>query len=81
MFLFLDTETTGNGHADRHCQLAFKTNQGLIVNELFNPGMPISIEAMSVHHITNEMVQDKPALKVPTRNKATANLPANGSSK
>jgi DNA polymerase III epsilon subunit-like protein len=59
MFIFLDTETTGNGPDDRLCQLAFKTDQGLTVNELFNPGMPISIEAMSINHITNEMVQDR----------------------
>jgi hypothetical protein len=25
MFFFLDTETTGNGPADRLCQIAFKT--------------------------------------------------------
>jgi exodeoxyribonuclease X len=63
VFIFLDTETTGTGPDDRLCQLAFKAGQGAIVNELFNPGKPISIEAMAVHHITNEMVQDKPAFK------------------
>lgn len=56
MFIFLDTETTGTGADDRLCQLAFKTGQGTIVNQLFNPGRPIAIEAMAVHHITNEMV-------------------------
>ena len=63
MFIFLDTETTGNGPNDRLCQLAFKADEGVIVNELFNPGMPISIDAMSIHHITNEMVQDKPSFQ------------------
>jgi DNA polymerase III epsilon subunit-like protein len=63
MFVFLDTETTGNGPSDRLCQLAFKTEDGLTVNELFNPGMPIAVEAMSIHHITNEMVQHKPPFK------------------
>jgi DNA polymerase III epsilon subunit-like protein len=63
MFIFLDTETTGNGPEDRLCQLAFKTDQELTVNELFNPGMPISVDAMSIHHITNEMVQDKPSFQ------------------
>jgi exodeoxyribonuclease X len=63
MFIFLDTETTGNGPADRLCQIAFKTEEGAAVNELFNPGMPISIGAMTVHHITNEMVRDKPAFR------------------
>ena len=60
MFILLDTETTGTGSADRLCQIAFKIKGGYTVNELFNPGMPISIDAMTVHHITNEMVRDKP---------------------
>ena len=63
MFIFLDTETTGNGPHDRLCQLAFKTDDGLTVNELYNPGMPISIEAMSIHHLTNEMVRPKPPFR------------------
>ena len=63
MFMFLDTETTGKGSADRLCQIAFKIKGGYTVNELFNPGMPISIDAMTVHHITNEMVLDKPAFR------------------
>jgi len=63
MFIFLDTETTGLNDNDRLCQLAYKTDNGITVNELFNPGMPIPIEAMCVHHITNDMVKDKPAFK------------------
>jgi DNA polymerase III epsilon subunit-like protein len=63
MFIFLDTETTGSGPADRICQIAFKIKGGYTVNELFNPGMPISIDAMTVHHITNEMVLDRPAFR------------------
>jgi DNA polymerase III epsilon subunit-like protein len=63
MFIFLDTETTGNGPADRLCQIAFKIKGGYTVNELFNPGMPITIDAMTVHHITNEMMLDKPAFR------------------
>jgi len=63
MFIFLDTETTDRGPADRLCQIAFKTEDGLTVDELFNPGMPISIDAMTVHHITNEMVLDKPSFR------------------
>jgi len=63
MFIFLDTETTGTDEDDRLCQIAFKTEADLIENELFNPGKPISIEAMCVHHITNEMVGEKPLFK------------------
>ena len=60
MLIFLDTETTGNGLDDRLCQIAFKPEGGQLICELFNPGIPISIDAMSIHHITNKMVQDKP---------------------
>lgn len=63
MFIFLDTETTGTGDDDRLCRIAFKTETGLIVNELFNPGKPISVKAMSIHHIPNEMVKTKPQFK------------------
>lgn len=63
MFIFLDTETTGTDADDRLRQITFKTESGLIANELFNPGKPISIEAMSIHHITNELVKDKPPFK------------------
>lgn len=61
MFIFLDTETTGTGIEDRICQLAYKTEDGKIVNELFKPDIPISIDAMCIHHITNKMVAGKPA--------------------
>ncbi|MDB4303654.1 DUF3820 family protein [Desulfosarcina sp.] len=63
MFIYLDTETTGNGPNDRLCQIAFKPENGPAVSGLFNPGKPISIDAMVVHHITNKMVQDKPPFK------------------
>ena len=51
MFIFLDTETTGKEAEDRLCQLAYKTETGTPVNELFNPGRPISVEAMSIRDI------------------------------
>lgn len=60
MLIFLDTETTGTGPEDRLCQIAFKPETGPAVCELFNPGRPIAIDAMVVHHITNQMVADKP---------------------
>lgn len=59
--LFLDTETTGNMPGrDRLCSVCYKTGDKL-VHELFRPPMPISIDAMATHHITEEMVADKPA--------------------
>jgi exodeoxyribonuclease X len=63
MYIFLDTETTGTGPDDRLCQIAFKTEEGLVIDALFNPGRPIAIEAMAVHHITNEMVAEQPPFK------------------
>jgi exodeoxyribonuclease X len=63
VFIFLDTETTGAEEKDRLCQLAYKLETGEIVNELFKPPLPIAIDAMCVHHITNEMVENKPAFK------------------
>lgn len=58
--VFLDTETTGLGKEDRVCQVAYKFK-----NEekdgLFKPPVPISVESMSVSHVTNKMVADKEA--------------------
>jgi hypothetical protein len=52
MFIFLDTETTGSGPADHLCQIAFKAKEGVTVNKLFNPGMPITIDAMIGKRLT-----------------------------
>lgn len=61
MFIILDTETTDKTETSRLVQLAYKiraTNE--LVNEYFKPPTPISIGAMAVNHITNEMVADNP---------------------
>lgn len=60
--VFLDTETTGLTDYDRLCQLAYKVEEE-IHNELYKPPVEINIEAMAVHHITNDDVADKPAFK------------------
>lgn len=61
--LFLDTETTGNDtKKDRLCQVCYKDESGFNT-ELFKPPIPISVKSMSIIHITNEMVEDKPAFK------------------
>lgn len=57
--IFFDTETTGNESHDRLCQIAYKNNSET-VSELFLPPIPISIESMAVHHITQKMVANKP---------------------
>jgi DNA polymerase III epsilon subunit-like protein len=59
--IFLDTETTDTSEDARLVQLAYKNLSGKeMVNEYFKPPVAISIGAMSVCHITNKMVSDKP---------------------
>ena len=61
--IFLDTETTGLGPKDRLCQVAYRVEGKGAVNEYFKPEILIGVEAMSVSHITNKMVGDKPVFK------------------
>ena len=74
MFIFLDTETTGTEKGDRLCQLAYKLETGKIVNQLFKPPLPIAIVPMCVHHITNEMVENKPAFNGSNDHQKLVNL-------
>ncbi len=61
--IFLDTETTGNEvDQDRLCQVCYKC-EDMISTEYFKPPLPISVKAMSITHITNKMVEDKPVFK------------------
>lgn len=60
--IFFDTETTGNEQKDYLCQIAYKTESETF-EALFKPPVPISIESMAVHHITEKMVIDKPSFK------------------
>jgi len=57
--IFFDTETTGNGEKDRLCQLAVKARGEAvpIIDALYKPPVPISIDSMVVHHITEKMVR------------------------
>lgn len=61
--VFFDTETTGGGPADRLVALAAKERGAAkpLVNALYKPPVPISIESMAVHHITEKMAAEKPA--------------------
>lgn len=61
----LDVETTGrDASVDRVVELGIAIGRrGDIVaryNWLINPGIPIPAEVTAIHHITNEMVADKP---------------------
>ncbi|MHB8483657.1 MAG: putative quorum-sensing-regulated virulence factor [Nitrospiria bacterium] len=60
-YIFLDTETTGLEQEDRLVQVAWYTEEGGYVNELFKPPLPIKYSAMGVHHITNEELVEKSA--------------------
>jgi len=61
--IFLDTETTGNDITkDRLSQVCYRFN-GVVCNEYFKPPVPMSVKAMSITHITNKMLADKPAFK------------------
>lgn len=61
--IFLDTETTGNDvKTDRLSQVCYKFD-GMVFNEYFKPPLPMSVKAMSVTHITNKMLADKPPFK------------------
>ncbi|MDR3571645.1 MAG: exonuclease domain-containing protein [Candidatus Pacebacteria bacterium] len=63
--LFFDTETTGNADGDRLCQLGIKERgiEAPYLNELYRPPLPITFEAMAIHHITEKMVADRPAFQ------------------
>lgn len=58
--VFLDVEATGVEEEDRVCQVAYKID-GEMKCETFRPPLPIKIDAMAVHHITNRMVESKPS--------------------
>lgn len=63
LLIFLDTEATGNEPGkDRLCQVAYKTSESEEMNvALFKPPVPVSVKAMSITHITNKMLEGKPA--------------------
>lgn len=64
--ILLDTETTGMAEKDRICQLSFLVlNEDGEIEEIYDdlckPPLAIAYEAMAIHHITPEMIEDKPA--------------------
>lgn len=62
MLIFLDLETTGIDIKDKICSIALISDTTYMY-ELVNEGKKIPALASSIHHITNEMIQDKPQLK------------------
>jgi DNA polymerase III epsilon subunit-like protein len=62
-FILLDTETTGIEEKDRICQLAFLVldkKKTEAFDSFCKPPVPISLKAMSIHHITNETIEHAP---------------------
>ena len=64
--ILLDTETTGAYEKDRICQLSYLVlNVDYEIEEVHNdlckPPLPISFEAMAIHHITPEMLEGEPS--------------------
>jgi len=64
MLIFLDLETTGVASNDKIVSIALLNAVTKEYKyELVNAGKKITPEASSIHHITNEMIQGKPAFK------------------
>ncbi len=62
-YIFLDLETTGLEVKDRICELALiaeDEDSQISSHDLCKSSKKISKEAMSIHHITNEMVANSP---------------------
>ncbi len=62
-YCYIDAETTGLEKKDRICALGMIEEEGETVRTLYSlirPPKRIPPEAMAVHHITNEAVQDAP---------------------
>ena len=78
MFIFLDTETTGTGPDDRLCQIAFKPEVGPATSELFNPGMPISIDAMANLPGPQPDIKHCPVCKAGLRNVPRSEMKSKG---
>jgi len=62
MLIFLDLETTGLDLSDKICSIALLYEESYMY-ELINEGKKIPAQASSIHHITNEMIENKPELK------------------
>lgn len=66
MLIFIDLETTGLESEDKICSIAIVVvdkDKTYFKYELINEGKKIPAEASSIHHITKEMIKNKPAFK------------------
>jgi len=64
VYVLFDTETTGNGDNDRIIQVGamiVHSKENIeVIDELCSSDEPIKIEAMEVHNITPDIIEDKP---------------------
>ncbi|NLE07341.1 MAG: 3'-5' exonuclease [Parcubacteria group bacterium] len=59
--IFLDTETTGNELGrDRLYQVCYKVGDGETKTEYFKPPVSMTVKSMSITHVTDKMLVDKP---------------------
>lgn len=63
-YILFDTETTGNKEQDRIIQvgamIVHSKDNVEVLNELCSTDVPISIEAMEVHNITPDVIENQP---------------------
>ncbi len=63
-YILFDTETTGNQEQDRIIQvgamIVHSKDEIEVYNELCSAPLPISIEAMEVHNITPDVIENQP---------------------
>jgi len=63
-YILFDTETTGISEEDKIIQIGLMIVHGKndfeIIDELCSTDVPIKLEAMSVHNITPDMIENKP---------------------
>lgn len=58
---FLDTETTGIGLTDEIVEIAIVDSDGsTLLNTLVKPTIPIPQDAVRIHHISDQMVENQP---------------------
>ena len=61
--IFLDTESTGlDLEKDCICEVCYMVG-GTLKVERFKPACPMTVKAMSITHITDKMLADKPAFE------------------
>ncbi|MGL9773208.1 MAG: exodeoxyribonuclease X [Sodalis sp. (in: enterobacteria)] len=63
-FRVIDTETCGLDAGVVEIASLDLSDAGIsnVMSDLVNPGRPIGLDAMAIHHITEEMVADKPRI-------------------